>query len=145
MDLIILNQPWEDLLFLAHASQAPSANLSGFLFGRKLVQAYLVQKIAVIPRSRLFRPETIAGAERQQRLQVLGLFNFGQEAQLKKRVQQPLFCEKVILSIKTARPAGLRFQSRIVRFNGRFYLARPDRLLIEMEEGNDRKQSGFSH
>jgi len=145
MDLIILHQPWEDLLLLAHSRQVPSAGLSGFLFGRKLVQAYLVQKVAVIPRSRLFWPETLVIMERQQQLQVLGLFNFGREVRLSRHLQQPLFCEKVILSIKTARPAGLRFQSRIVRFNGRFYLARPDRLLIEMEEGNDRKQSGFSH
>jgi hypothetical protein len=79
------------------------SKLSGFLLGRQLVQTYLVQQIVVIPGSQLFKPETLAGAERQERLQVLGLFGFGQDARLTRHLQQPLFCEKVVLSIKAAR------------------------------------------
>lgn len=58
---------------------------------------------------------------------------------MKENMKQPLFCEKVILSIKTEKPAGLTIHSRIVRFDRGFYFVRPDRLVLEMEEKNGRK------
>jgi len=33
-------------------------------------------------------------------LEILGIFSFGQETEIKKKMKQPLFCEKIALFIR---------------------------------------------
>ncbi|MDD8020558.1 MAG: hypothetical protein PHU81_05140 [Acidobacteriota bacterium] len=144
MDVTILREPWKDLLLLAYSSRLPSKKLAGFLLGRKLVQTYLVQKIFVLPGEQVFTPKLFTETEIKERLQVLGLFHFGRPAGLKKNIKQPLFCEKIILSMETKKPAGLKIYCRLVSFDRSFYFIRPDRLLVEMEEENGGSQFRLS-
>jgi len=51
-------------------------------------------------------------------------------------MKQPLFCEKIALFIRKEKKAGFKISSSLLKFDRRFYFARPDRLLLEVEGGN---------
>jgi len=136
MDVVILHEPLTDLQLLANSIQTKKQEVGGYLLGQKLVATYLVQKIMVVPEKQLFLPETFILTESQNKLQILGIFSFGQETGIKKKMKQPLFCEKIVLFIRREKKAGFKINSSLLRFDRRFYFARPDRLLLEVEEGN---------
>ncbi|HOP60166.1 MAG TPA: hypothetical protein PKZ60_01990 [Candidatus Saccharicenans sp.] len=136
MDVVILHEPLTDLQLLANSIQTKKQEVGGYLLGQKLVATYLVQKIMVVPEKQLFLPETFILTESQNKLQILGIFSFGQETGIKKKMKQPLFCEKIALFIRKEKKAGFKISSSLLRFDRRFYFARPDRLLLEVEGGN---------
>ena len=136
MEVVILYEPLVDLHLLADSIQAKKKEVGGYLLGQKLVKTYLVQKIMVVPEKQLFLPETFILTESQNKLQILGIFSFGQETGIKKKMKQPLFCEKIALFIRKEKKAGFKISRSLLRFDRRFYFARPDRLLLEVEEGN---------
>lgn len=136
MELIILYEPWTDLQLLANSIQGKGKQVKGYLLGQKLVETYLVQKIMIVPEEQLFSPESFILTESQRKLEILGIFSFGQETGIKKKMKQPLFCEKIVLFIRREKKAGFKINSSLLRFDRRFYFARPDRLLLEVEEGN---------
>ncbi|HNS05833.1 MAG TPA: hypothetical protein PKH53_07495 [Candidatus Saccharicenans sp.] len=136
MELIILYEPWTDLQLLANSIQGKGKQVKGYLLGQKLVETYLVQKIMIVPEEQLFSPESFILTESQRKLEILGIFSFGQETEIKKKMKQPLFCEKIALIISKGTKSGLKISSSLLKFDRRFYFTRPDRLLLEVEGGN---------
>jgi len=136
MELIILYEPWADLQLLANSIQGKGKQVKGYLLGQKLVETYLVQKIMIVPEEQLFSPESFILTESQRKLEILGIFSFGQETEIKKKMKQPLFCEKIALIISKGTKSGLKISSSLLKFDRRFYFTRPDRLLLEVEGGN---------
>ena len=136
MEVVILYEPLVDLHLLADSIQAKKKEVGGYLLGQKLVKTYLVQKIMVVPEEQLFSPATFILTESQGKLEILGIFSFGQETEIKKKMKQPLFCEKIALIISEGTKSGLKISSSLLKFDRRFYFARPDRLLLEVEGGN---------
>ncbi|HOE13372.1 MAG TPA: hypothetical protein PLL62_00495 [Candidatus Saccharicenans sp.] len=136
MEVVILYEPLVDLHLLADSIQAKKKEVGGYLLGQKLVKTYLVQKIMVVPEEQLFSPATFILTEAQSKLEILGIFSFGRETGIKKKMKQPLFCEKIALFIRKEKKAGFKISSSLLRFDRRFYFARPDRLLLEVEGGN---------
>lgn len=136
MELIILYEPWSDLQLLTNSIQGKGKQVKGYLLGQKLVETYLVQKIMIVPEEQLFSPESFILTESQRKLEILGIFSFGQETEIKKKMKQPLFCEKIALIISKGTKSGLKISSSLLKFDRRFYFTRPDRLLLEVEGGN---------
>jgi len=136
MELIILYEPWTDLQLLANSIQGKGKQVKGYLLGQKLVETYLVQKIMIVPEEQLFSPERFILTESQGKLEILGIFSFGQETEIKKKMKQPLFCEKIALIISKGTKSGLKISNSLLKFDRRFYFTRPDRLLLEVEGGN---------
>jgi len=133
MEVVILHEPLTDLQLLANSIQAKKQEVGGYLLGQKLVETYLVQKIMVVPAEQLFSPEAFILTEAQSKLEILGIFSFGREGAIKKKMKQPLFCGKIALFIRIGKKAAFKISSSLLSFDRRFYFARPDRLLLEVE------------
>lgn len=137
MEITILKEPLRDLFLLASPGQSTLTRASGYLLGRKLNQTFFVQKICVLPWKELLNPELFLRVEKSQQLEILGVFSFDPSISKKKNLRHPLFCEKVFLSLRTDRKGEIKAKAQLVRFDHRFFFAPLDRIILELEEGND--------
>lgn len=134
MDLVILQEPFKELSLALR-----SGNLfnSGYLLGRRLGAALVVEKAHFVHWKKLLQPEFFQEVERLGRRSVLGVFELGPSSDRKKLLLQPLFTEKIYLSLVLDRKKEIKARAKMIQFEGRFSFVPLERLILEVEDKND--------
>jgi len=110
---------------------------SGYLLGRRLGLSLIVEKVLFVPWKTLLKPSFFQEVEASGRWSVLGVFELGRTSTSKKLLLQPLFTEKIYLSLSLDRKKEIKVRARMIQFNGRFSLAQFERLILEVEGKHD--------
>jgi len=130
MDLVILQEPLKELRLALK-----NGNLfnSGYLLGRYQGLSAIVEKVHFVHWKKLLEPGFFRAVESSGPWTVLGVFELGPTSARKKLLRQPLFTEKIYLSLSLDRKQEIKVQARRIQFNGRFSFVPLERLILEME------------
>ncbi|HEK85415.1 MAG: hypothetical protein ACPLZD_06070 [Candidatus Saccharicenans sp.] len=137
MELIILKEAWSDLWLLTKSKTANRGRDCGYLLGRKMTQAYIVQKVCLYPWEDLLQPDFFLKVEKEQKLKILGIFCLKPTTAKKKEFGQPLFGEKIFLSLGTDYQDETKIEAWTLHFDGRFFLEKVQRISLEMEANGE--------
>jgi len=128
MELVILKDVIKELALRQTAGDYGA----GYLMGRRTGPGLFVEKVFLLPWKKLLQPEIFFQVEKKMGREILGVFSLKPLPQLKARLLQPLFAERIFLQVEL----GLKFRASVIKFDRRFFYQSLSRIILETEEEN---------
>lgn len=126
---MILQEARKELLLRAGSGRPAQ----GYLLGRQTGPGLFVEKVMPLTWNELLKPETLVLVERNQGLDVLGVFSLVARPDSRRKLLRPLFAGKVFLSITVNSRGEIKPRARLIEFNRQFCFKPLSRIILEVE------------